>query len=59
MLYTTLIRPFRVREQLSSGELSVRGDQWPMLVYVDQEYDPQEPWEGLFRSQILVWVRMH
>ena len=59
MLYTTLIRPFRVREQLSSGELSVHGDQWPMLVYVDQEYDPQEPWEGLFRSQILVWVRMH
>jgi len=59
MLYTTLIRPFRVREQLSSGELSVRGDQWPMLVYADQEYDPQEPWEGLFRSQILVWVRMH
>ena len=59
MLYTTLIRPFRVREQLSSGELSVRGDQWPMLVYADQEYDPQEPWEGLFRSQILVWVHMH
>ena len=59
MLYTTLIRPFRVREQLSSGELSVRSDQWPMLVYADQEYDPQEPWEGLFRSQILVWVRMH
>jgi hypothetical protein len=59
MLYTMLIRPFRVHEQLSSGELSVRGDQWPMLVYADQEYDPQEPWEGLFRSQILVWVRMH
>jgi hypothetical protein len=59
MLFTPLIPPFSVREKLSSGEMTVRGDQWPMLVYADQEYDPQDPWEGLFRSRILVWVRMH
>jgi hypothetical protein len=59
MLLTPLIPPFSVREKLSSGEMPVRGDQWPMLVYADQEYDPEEPWEGLFRSRILVWVRMH
>jgi hypothetical protein len=58
MLLMPLIPTFRVREKLSSGEMPVRGDQWPMLVYADQEYDPQEPWEGLFRSRILVWVRM-
>jgi hypothetical protein len=58
-LFTPLIPPFSIREKLSSGEIPVRGDQWPMLVYADQEYDPQDPWEGLFRSRILVWVRMH
>jgi hypothetical protein len=59
MLLMLLIPTFRVREKLSSGEMPVRGDQWPMLVYVDQEYDLQEPWKGLFRSWILVWVHMH
>jgi hypothetical protein len=48
-----------VRAKLSNGELAVRGDQWPMLVYANQEYDPEEPWEGLFRSQLLVWVSRH
>jgi hypothetical protein len=35
----------------------VRGDQWPLLVYVKQVFDPEEPWDGLFRSELLVWVR--
>jgi len=41
---------------LSSGELVVRGDQWPLLVYANQEFDPEDPWNGLFRSRLLVWV---
>ncbi|KAF8221164.1 hypothetical protein L208DRAFT_1329803, partial [Tricholoma matsutake] len=48
-----------VHEKLSSGEMPVHGDQWPMLVYADQEYDPKNPWEGLFRSRILVWAFKH
>ncbi|KAF8221849.1 hypothetical protein L208DRAFT_1325779, partial [Tricholoma matsutake] len=48
-----------MREKLSSGEMPVHGGQWPMLVYADQEYDPKNPWEGLFRSQILVWAFKH
>lgn len=47
-----------MRERLASGELAVRGDQWPMLVYANQEYDEDEPWEGLFRNQLLVWVKI-
>ena len=47
---------FRVRTKLSSGEMAVSGDQWPLLVYANQQYDPEDPWEGLFRSQLLVWV---
>jgi hypothetical protein len=45
-----------VRTKLSSGEMAVSGDQWPLLVYANQQYDPEDPWEGLFRSQLLVWV---
>ena len=30
-----------MRAKLSSGELAVRGDQWPLLVYANQEYDPE------------------
>ena len=30
--------------------------EWPLLVYANQQYDPEEPWEGLFRTHLLVWV---
>lgn len=46
----------RVRAKLASGEISVSGDQWPMLVYENQAYDDNEPWTGLFRSKLLVFV---
>ena len=42
-----------MRAKLSSGEMAVPGDQWPLLVYTRQEYDPEEPWNGLFRNQLL------
>jgi len=42
--------------KLASGELVVCGDQWQMLVYTNQEYDSEDPWNGLFRSQLLIWV---
>ena len=46
-----------VREGLKNGEITVAGDQWPLLVYADCAYDPEEPWDGLFRNKLLVWVR--
>ncbi|TDL18751.1 hypothetical protein BD410DRAFT_842620 [Rickenella mellea] len=48
-----------VREGLSSGTWTVAGDQWPLLVYANHEYDVDDPWKGLFRSQILVWAYKH
>ena len=27
-----------------------------MLMYANQEYDPEDPWEGLFKSRFLVYV---
>ena len=56
--YSYLSHPYwSVRGKLSSGEMLVHGDQWPMLLFANQEYDPDDPWEGLFRSQLLVWVK--
>ena len=46
-----------MRECLKNDEITVAGDQWPLLVYADCAYDPEEPWEGLFRNKLLVWVR--
>jgi hypothetical protein len=49
--------PYRVKEKLQSGEMHVRGDQWPLFLYADLAYDPEDPWNGLLRSQLLVAVR--
>jgi len=45
-----------VHAKLASGELIVHGNQWPMLVYTNQEYNSEDSWNGLFRSQLLIWV---
>ena len=45
-----------VCELLKNDEITVAGDQWPLLVYADCVYDPEEPWEGLFRNKLLVWI---
>ena len=57
--YLMLSHHHRTSAKLASGEIVVRGDQWPLLVYAKQEFNPEEPWDGLFRSELLVWVRMH
>ncbi|KAM6493885.1 hypothetical protein JOM56_010246 [Amanita muscaria] len=48
-----------IRAKLSTGEMAVQGDQWPLLVYAKQKFDSEEPWEGLFRSELLVWAYKH
>ena len=45
-----------MHEKLANGSMAVAGDQWPVFVYADQEYDPEDPWNGLFKSQILIFV---
>ena len=56
MWLPTLTGP-RVKEKLKAGELMVSGDQWPVLLYSGYSYDAEDPWNGLFRSTILVSVR--
>jgi hypothetical protein len=41
---------------LRNGELSVAGDHWPIFLYHGYGYDKEDPWNGLFRSVILVKV---
>jgi hypothetical protein len=36
--------------------MQVRGDQWPLFLYADLAYDPEDPWSGLLRSQLLITV---
>jgi hypothetical protein len=34
----------------------VRGDQWPIFLYEDGRFDPEDPWKGLLCNQLLVSV---
>jgi hypothetical protein len=37
--------------------MQVCGDQWPLFLYADLAYDPDDPWKGLMRNQLLITVR--
>jgi hypothetical protein len=36
--------------------MTVTGDQWPIFLYQGEHYDPEDPWNGLFRNSLLVSV---
>jgi len=36
--------------------MHVQGDQWPFFLYADLVYDPDDPWNGLLRNQLLVFI---
>ncbi|KAG1748795.1 hypothetical protein EDD22DRAFT_981865 [Suillus occidentalis] len=42
------------KQSLKSGETAVRGDQWPMFLYAGCAYDPEDPWKGLLRNEMLI-----
>jgi hypothetical protein len=46
----------RIKVKLKSGETTVTGDRWPIFIYADCKYDPDDPWNGLLRGSILVNV---
>ncbi|KAG2113776.1 uncharacterized protein F5147DRAFT_571027 [Suillus discolor] len=47
------------KQSLKSGETAVCGDQWPIFLYAGYEYDPEDPWKGLLRSEILIFGFKH
>ena len=34
----------------------IPGNQWPIFLYAGYRYNLEEPWNGLFRSSLLVSV---
>ena len=48
-----------MRTRLANGEIQVAGDQWPVFLYADYTYDPEDPWNGLLRSALLVSVSLN
>ena len=46
----------RTHTKLANGEIQVAGDQWPIFLYANYTYDPEDPWNGLLRSNLLVLV---
>ncbi|TEB33287.1 hypothetical protein FA13DRAFT_1577938, partial [Coprinellus micaceus] len=47
------------KRQLKEKVLLVPGNHWPIFVYRDEKYDPEEPWRGLFRSRLLISAYKH
>ena len=46
----------RIKQKLRTGELSVAGDQWPVLLYSGYKFHEDDPWRGLLCSTILLKV---
>ncbi|KAG1890015.1 hypothetical protein F4604DRAFT_1876684 [Suillus subluteus] len=47
------------KQSLKSGKTAVHGDQWPMFLYAGYVYDPEDPWTGLLKSEILIFGFKH
>ncbi|KAH6872022.1 hypothetical protein BKA70DRAFT_1130313 [Coprinopsis sp. MPI-PUGE-AT-0042] len=47
------------RESLRTGTLIIAGDEWPVFLYKDYRCNPQDVWDGLFRSSLLVYAFKH
>ncbi|KIJ57837.1 hypothetical protein HYDPIDRAFT_103751, partial [Hydnomerulius pinastri MD-312] len=41
------------------GHIQVAGDQWPVFLYANYMYDPEDLWNGLLRSGLLVSAFKH
>lgn len=45
-----------VKEKLQNGTYSIPGDQWPLFMWKDSKYDPEDAWNGLLRSRLMIAV---
>ncbi|TEB24246.1 hypothetical protein FA13DRAFT_1756867 [Coprinellus micaceus] len=43
-----------IRKQLRNKEITISGSHWPIFVYKNETYDPENPWKGLFRNELLI-----
>ena len=47
---------YSTRNKLHDGTYIVPEDQWPVFLWKDSRYDPDEPWMGLLCNHLLVKV---
>ncbi|KAJ3534367.1 hypothetical protein NMY22_g6959 [Coprinellus aureogranulatus] len=43
-----------IKTQLRNKELTVAGSHWPIFVYKDEKFNPDSPWMGLFKNELLI-----
>ncbi|KAJ3531434.1 hypothetical protein NMY22_g8153 [Coprinellus aureogranulatus] len=43
-----------IKKQLRNKELTVAGSHWPIFVYKGEKFNPDDPWMGLFRNELLI-----
>ena len=48
----------RTKDKLRSGELAVSSNQWPVFLYAGYTYDPEDPWNSLLHSNLLVCMSL-
>ncbi|KAF6751500.1 hypothetical protein DFP72DRAFT_816427, partial [Ephemerocybe angulata] len=48
-----------VRKSLRSGEIVVSGNDWHSFLYVGYKLNPEKPWEGFLRSDLLLSAFKH
>ncbi|TEB11984.1 hypothetical protein FA13DRAFT_1590684, partial [Coprinellus micaceus] len=49
----------QIKKQLRGKEIVVAGSNWPIFVYQNEKFDPECPWKGLFRNQLLILAYKH
>ncbi|KAF8546877.1 hypothetical protein OG21DRAFT_1479608 [Imleria badia] len=45
--------------KLINGQIQVARDQWPIILYANYAYDPENPWNSLLHSGLLVSAFKH
>ena len=48
----------RMKSKLINSQIQIVGDQWPIFLYANYVYDPEDPWNGLLHSGLLVLVSL-
>ncbi|TFK18258.1 hypothetical protein FA15DRAFT_683331 [Coprinopsis marcescibilis] len=48
-----------IKQQLKNKELLVTGAHWPNFLYRNEKFDPDEPWRGLLRGELIVKAYKH
>ncbi|RXW11823.1 hypothetical protein EST38_g14032 [Candolleomyces aberdarensis] len=43
-----------IRTALKNKEISISGADWPRFLYRDERYNPEDPWMGLLRGELLI-----